>query len=141
MSTIEQFSKFYTNLSSMKIEVLKDIYCSDVIFIDPIASHSGLVSVENYFGKLLKNAKYCEFDIHNKLPTGENGYIVNWTMRYTSTRINQGYPVAVDGISMLTLENDKIIQHRDYYDLGQMVYEHVPLLGRIIKKIKRGLNK
>lgn len=140
MSTIEKFSQFYTDLASMQIDALKDIYSADVKFIDPIASHDGLASVEHYFGKLLKNAKYCEFDIHNKLPTGNQGYIVNWTMRFTSKRINKGKPVSVDGISMLTLENDKIVFHRDYYDLGQMVYEHVPLLGRIIKKIKRGLS-
>lgn len=139
MSTIEKFSRFYTDLASMQIDTLKDIYSIDVVFVDPIASHEGLASVERYFGKLLKNAKYCEFTIHETLPTGEQGYVVTWTMRFTSTRINKGRPVSVNGISMLVLKNDKIVSHRDYYDLGEMVYEHVPLLGRIIKKIKEGL--
>jgi ketosteroid isomerase-like protein len=139
MTLIEQFSSFYTDLASMKIEALKDIYSDDVTFIDPIASHQGLPAVEGYFSKLLKNAKFCEFDIHETLAAGDRAYVVNWTMRFTSRRINKGRPVSVDGISKLTLENNKIVFHRDYYDLGQMVYEHVPLLGRIIKKIKRGM--
>jgi ketosteroid isomerase-like protein len=140
MKTIEQFARFYTDLASMRVESLKEIYSQDVVFIDPIAAHEGLSSVEQYFSKLLKNAKYCEFDIHNTLPTGEQGYAVNWTMRFTSSRINKGHPVSVDGISMLTLRNDKIVLHRDYYDLGQMVYEHIPLLGRVIKKLKKGMS-
>lgn len=140
MSTIERFSRFYTDLASMRIDMLKEIYSADVIFIDPIASHKGIAAVEHYFGKLLKNARYCEFDIHNKDATGDEGYVVNWTMRFTSTRINKGKPITVDGISVLTLKNDKIVFQRDYYDLGQMVYEHIPILGRVIKKIKRGLS-
>ncbi len=31
--------------------------------------------------------------------------------------------------------------HKDYYDLGEMVYEHVPILGFIIRKIKGKLAK
>nr|WP_136250107.1 nuclear transport factor 2 family protein [Ningiella ruwaisensis] len=139
MSVIESFSRFYTDLASMQVESLKTIYSNDVVFIDPIARHKGLEAVEHYFSKLLKNAKYCEFEIHNKKSAGEDGFVVNWTMRFTSSRINKGNPVAVDGITLLTVENDKIVFHRDYYDLGEMVYEHVPLLGRIIKKIKRSL--
>lgn len=140
MTTIEQFTTFYTDLASMRIDALKDIYSADVTFIDPIASHEGLPAVENYFSKLLKNAKFCEFDIHDVLSAGDDGFLVNWTMRFTSQRINKGKPVAVDGISRLKLADNKIIFHRDYYDLGQMVYEHVPLLGRIIKKIKGSLS-
>ena len=140
MSTIEQFLMFYTDLESMKVEHLKNIYSKDVVFIDPIAHHKGLAAVEAYFSKLLKNAKFCVFTIHNTSATEDAGYVINWTMRFTSSRINKGKPVSVDGITVLQLSDDIIVHHRDYYDLGQMVYEHVPLLGSIIKRIKRSLS-
>ena len=139
MTLIDKFSSFYTDLSSMQIAHLREIYSPQVVFIDPIASHNGLPAVEQYFGKLLKNAKFCEFDIHSKLKNDESGYTVDWTMRYTSTRINKGKPVSVDGVTILQTENGKIIRHRDYYDLGQMVYEHIPIMGGMLRKIKRGL--
>jgi limonene-1,2-epoxide hydrolase len=139
MSIIEHFSRFYTDLASMQVSELSKIYSQNVIFIDPIAEHTGLASVELYFSKLLKNAKFCEFEIHDKKPFEGSGYAVSWTMKFTSTRINKGRPVQVNGLTILEIEDDMIVFHRDYYDLGQMVYEHVPLLGRIIKKIKRSL--
>lgn len=139
MSIIDHFSRFYTDLASMQISELSKIYSADVVFIDPIAEHQGLSSVEEYFSKLLKNAKFCEFNIHYKKPVEQSGYVVSWTMKFTSTRINKGRPVAVDGLTVLEIVNDRIVFHRDYYDLGQMVYEHVPFLGRIIKKIKGSL--
>lgn len=139
MTIIDRFSRFYTDLASMQVSELANIYSTDVIFIDPIAEHKGLPAVEHYFAKLLKNAKFCEFDIHYKHKTDENGYVVSWTMSFTSSRINKGMPVAVNGLTVLSVRDEKIVFHRDYYDLGQMVYEHVPLLGRIIKRIKKGL--
>jgi limonene-1,2-epoxide hydrolase len=139
MSIIEQFSRFYTDLASMQVSELSKIYSKDVVFIDPIAEHSGLASVELYFSKLLKNAKFCEFEIHYTKPVEASGYVVSWTMKFTSSRINKGRPVHVNGLTILEVEDGMIMFHRDYYDLGQMVYEHVPLLGRIIKKIRRSL--
>jgi hypothetical protein len=134
----------------MKIEELSQIYSDNVIFIDPIAHHSGISAVENYFTKLLDDAQYCTFTIHSieqTVPTKPEisksqdiaSYIVCWKMVFTSPRINKGQPIDVDGITQLKCQGNQIIYHRDYYDLGQMVYENVPLLGRIIKYIKRKL--
>ncbi|MFT7259643.1 MAG: hypothetical protein ACI9MS_001505 [Glaciecola sp.] len=152
MSAIKKFESFYTDLASMKIEELADLYSSDVTFIDPIAAHSGITAVEEYFTKLLDNAKYCVFTIHSieqtisiqteiesQRSTNETCYLVSWKMSFTSARINKGQPIHVDGVSQLRIENDKITYHRDYYDLGQMIYENIPLLGRLIKRIKRTL--
>jgi hypothetical protein len=33
----------------------------------------------------------------------------------------------------------KVRYHRDYFDLGAMLYEHLPLLGSLVKTIKRRL--
>lgn len=155
MNVIQKFESFYTNLASMKIEELASIYSDNVTFIDPIAAHSGIKTVESYFSKLLENAKYCTFIIHSVQKASDlntiagdhiesdkdskTNFVVNWEMAFTSERINKGRPIKVDGITQLKVVDNKIIYHRDYYDLGQMVYENVPLLGRIIKRIKRTL--
>jgi hypothetical protein len=152
MNAIKKFESFYTDLASMKIEELSDLYSKDVTFIDPIAAHSGITAVEEYFTKLLDNAKYCTFIIQSVQQTipsqtdneGENtaddaDYLVTWQMSFTSARINKGKPIHVDGVSQLRIKNDRITYHRDYYDLGQMIYENIPFLGRLIKRIKRTL--
>lgn len=155
MNVIQKFESFYTDLASMKVEELASIYSKDVSFIDPIAAHSGIETVERYFSKLLHNAKYCSFTIHsiqktsalqapdNHIEASDNdpksSFVVNWQMSFTSSSINKGKPITVDGITQLNVIDNKIVYHRDYYDLGQMVYENVPLLGRIIKRIKRTL--
>lgn len=154
MNAITKFESFYTDLASMRVEQLADIYSNDVTFIDPIATHSGITAVKEYFSKLLQNAKHCTFAIHSieqtvsvptesdaesKNATDRSSYLVTWKMSFTSSRINKGQPIHVDGVSQLKIIDDKITYHRDYYDLGQMIYENIPLLGKLIKRIKRTL--
>jgi len=137
MTILDQFSTFYTDLASMKIDQLAYIYSEDVEFIDPIASHQGIEAVKTYFSRLLKNAKGCRFTIHSKQTVNSNDFVVTWTMRYSSKSINQGDPVIVDGVTLLRTNNNMIVYHRDYYDLGQMVYENIPILGFLVKKIRK----
>ena len=60
-------------------------------------------------------------------------------MSFATPRLNAGETIHVDGITLLKVRDDAIFFHQDYYDLGQMVYEHVPILKFIINKIKAGM--
>jgi limonene-1,2-epoxide hydrolase len=139
MHAIKKFESFYTDLASMKVDELPSLYSNDVVFIDPIAEHRGIDSVVTYFDNLLRNAKYCTFNIHNIKSAGEHDHVVTWQMRFTSSKMNNGNPISVDGITLLEIVDNKICYHRDYYDLGQMIYEHIPLLGWFTKKIKKSV--
>ena len=139
MDIIKSFTAFYTDLESMKVEDLSSIYSDDVTFIDPIDEHHGINAVENYFSRLLQNAKYCQFVIHSAESADAERFVVEWTMSYTSTRLNKGEPISVDGLTLLEVHNDRITRHRDYYDMGQMIYEHIPIFGGLIKRIKRNI--
>lgn len=140
MDTLNKFVSFYTDLASMRAEELASIYSQDVTFIDPIGKHQGIASVEAYFSKLLENAKHCQFTIQSKMTTNSGEHLVVWTMEYKTPKMNKGNIIKVEGLTLLKIRKDKISFHRDYFDLGQMIYENVPLLGRIIKRIKRSLS-
>lgn len=36
---------------------------------------------------------------------------------------------------------DRIFYHEDFYDLGAMIYQHVPVLGRIIRFINQRIGR
>jgi len=37
------------------------------------------------------------------------------------------------------LDDGRVNDHRDYFDMGEFIYERVPVLGRIIRAIKNRL--
>jgi hypothetical protein len=71
----------------------------------------------------------------------EEGY-VQWQMNFSHPRLKGGKTIVVDGASYLRFnEAGKVSYHRDYFDLGAMLYEQLPLLGRIIVAVKRRLGR
>ena len=39
-------------------------------------------------------------------------------------------------MSLLHWQDDKIIVHQDFFDGGAMLYEHLPVMGWAIRKLK-----
>ena len=53
--------------------------------------------------------------------------------------LNKGKEFVVQGVSEIHFENNLVTYHRDYFDMGEMVYERIPIFGWITKKIKNRL--
>lgn len=145
MTAIERFTTFYQELSPQNISQLPDIYSDDIILIDPVGTHHGLKTLHTYFDNLLSGATSSDFAIHQIAPHQtdagqlDTAYTVTWTMSFATPKLNSGQRIHVDGITLLKVRDDKIFFHQDYYDMGQMVYEHVPVLKWVVNKIKSGM--
>ncbi|WP_218313136.1 nuclear transport factor 2 family protein [Alteromonas antoniana] len=142
MPVIERFKSLYSDLTLITPADLEKVYSDDVFFVDPIDSHQGIEEVKTYFSKLTEEAESCRFDIDviAKCEKNEEGlhFLVNWTMHLVLR--SSGKYIELPGTTQLKVHNDKICYHRDFYDLGTMVYEHIPVLGWIVKKIKAKLS-
>lgn len=141
MPLIDSFCSKFRDLTNTSSKDLAQIYTADVEFIDPIDHHRGLSEVQAYFAKLTKHAHACEFDIHCVAPCEDNAgdisYVLTWTMTLTLKKGNR--VIKTQGTTLLKQNDNGFYYHRDYYDLGEMVYEHIPVLGWVIAKIKRKL--
>ena len=133
-----RFSRFYNGLALDSLTGLAEVYDDAVTFIDPVTSHRGLAALSDYFGRLLAATTACEFTI-NQMRFGATDGWATWTMNFRHPRLNRGEWIAVEGVSVMELKSNRIVFQRDYYDLGEMVYERVPLLGRLVRKLRERL--
>ena len=138
MSLISKFEQFYRSVSTHTIEQLDDLYAQDAVLVDPISEHHGLTNIKNYFHSLLANTSKCNCLIEHISATNDDIFLT-WKMTIAHPKLNGGSEFVVNGISRLIIDNQKVVYHRDYYDLGEMIYEQVPLLKQVIRTIKRRL--
>jgi hypothetical protein len=131
-----KFIDIYQRLSTDNLHLLAELYHQDITFIDPMHKLNGFAQLAHYFDGLYQQLSYCEFTIEQVIAE-ENEAAIYWNMSYQHPRLNGGKIVNVQGSSHLKGCDDKVIFHRDYIDLGAMLYEQVPLLGRIIRFLKR----
>jgi len=133
---LAKFINVYEQLSIHNLHLVNTIYDEHVHFQDPIHEIKGIDSLNAYFGSLYQNLNYCHFNIQQVIQQNDQAAIY-WEMRYQHKKMNNGNEVIIEGSSLLTSNNSKIIAHRDYLDLGAMIYEQLPLLGKLIHFIKK----
>ncbi|MDN3651929.1 nuclear transport factor 2 family protein [Thalassotalea ponticola] len=133
---LSNFIQVYESLGVDNLENLNDIYDTDVAFEDPMHKVQGFDNLQHYFDALYTNLSECRFTIDNVIANQDQAALY-WHMVYTHPKLNGGKPVSVEGHSHLKAANDKVIYHRDYVDVGAMLYEHIPVVGRMIKAIKK----
>lgn len=135
---INAICQFYANLDTTAVAKVRDIYSEDIEFVDPVKRLSGADALEGYFRDLLANVSHCRFDITHTIH-GQDDVCLTWTMYFAHPKLANGKELTLDGISQMRLANNKIAFQRDYYDLGAMLYEHLPLVGKLIRWLKSRL--
>lgn len=137
---LDKFISIYQSLSVDNLAGLAQLYHEDVIFQDPLHVISGFTELADYFDNLYQHVASCTFVINQVIRDGNQAGIY-WTMTYVHKHLNGGKAISVEGHSIIMGDKDKVVYHRDYIDLGQMLYENVPVLGAIIRWLKRRINQ
>lgn len=130
----------YGALGVDNLALVESLYSTDVYFEDPAHCIQGKTELLAYFTNMFKNLHDCQFEFHDRM-VGSSEIFLTWTMHLKHPRLNGGEPIAVEGCSFLNTRDGQIYSHRDYFDMGAMVYEHLPLLGRIVKSIRHRLGQ
>lgn len=139
MQQPEKIKYVFDNLRADNIQILDDFYAKDTTFIDPLGTHNGINSVKDYYKNLYKNVKAIKFNFSQVVSQG-NTHSLYWTMTLSAEGLNNGNPISVDGNSYIKFNEAGLVSyHRDYFDMGEFIYEHVPLLGWTVKKVKEKL--
>lgn len=134
---MDKFLKVYRDLSRENVESIREIYTTDVQFIDPAHEIQGIEALLAYFKHLYENVSGVRFEFKHPVMDGSCGY-VQWNMHYAHPRLKRGSDIMVPGSSFLKFADDgKVHYHRDYFDMGALLYEHLPLVGSAVAAIKR----
>lgn len=133
---VERLKTFYADFTGADLNRLADFYHADVQFIDPVDSICGLAMLRAYFERTRPGLNHCRFVFEEQFDCDGDVCLV-WTMHYSHSKLRSGKNLQLPGISRLWVRDDLVIYHRDYYDLGQMLYEHIPLMGRAVRALKQ----
>jgi len=133
--TLEHFKDLFNRLSAANILDIRSVYSDDVRFQDPFCTVEGIEALAEYFSGAYSNVLSCQFDFGDPVINGRD-LCIPWIMRLRHKRIRNGHPINVDGISQLKIHHGKVTSHRDYFDIGQLIYENLPVLGKAIRWIR-----
>lgn len=136
---LDHFKTLFKQLNKDRLHLLEQIYTPDVQFRDPVHVLEGLPALRDYYGRLYEGVLSCQFEFDAEVIEGQQGMLV-WLMRFQHARFRSGEVLELRGVSHLRfLDDGRISHHRDYFDMGEFIYERVPVLGGIVRAIKNRL--
>lgn len=142
MSTkVDRLKAFYGAYDESNLAELFQVYATDVCFCDPITEIHGVTALYAYFANGRKGLRHCSFEFLEEFNSGQQ-VSLQWRMRFAHRRLKSGAEITIDGCSLITFDTngEKVVAHRDYFDVGAMVYEHIPVVGWLVKGVKSQLN-
>ena len=140
MEVIDRLKDFYTNLNKNSVNSISDCYHHQIEFTDPVSTFTGLPAVTRYFEALLQKTQQCEF-VFKQVDRVDDHLYVHWLMLVTHPRINSGRPYQVSGLSFMKINDERVCYQRDYYDMGELLYEKLPVLKHAIRWLKKGMEQ
>jgi limonene-1,2-epoxide hydrolase len=133
---ISRFTAFYAVFSADVIKKgVRNLYAENAYFRDVYKTVQGRDSIEAYFLKSAETIHECTFDIQD-IAVHEGNYYFRWIMHLTTKRWKD-QPITAVGMSHVRFDKEgMVIFHQDYWD-SSIIYEKVPIMGSVIRWIKR----
>ena len=128
---------WFESLTPQSLQRLGDFYASDAHFKDPFNEVQGLPAIQRIFGHMFQSLHEPRFVVTQQLVDGPQAFLV-WEFRFRFKRGDTATEQVIRGGSHLTLNGDgRISDHRDYWDAAEELYEKLPLLGSLMRWLKR----
>lgn len=127
------FKQVFARLTPETVMPLADLYAADIEFEDPFRRIVGRETLAAYFAKLNARVEFAEFAFGSQVVTSSEAALT-WTMTVRTRRPRQ--TIQVPGVSVIRF-GGLITHQRDYFDVGAMLYERLPILGWVLRRFKR----
>lgn len=131
---LSRLMSFYEDFSVENLSKLDEFYTQDIEFVDPVHKVDGILSLKHYLKKMAANLTHYSIRYIDVL-SGENSAYVTWEMDFAHKSIKGGKMITVRGMSQFKFTS-RVYYHEDCYDMGALLYDHIPLLGGITRSLK-----
>lgn len=137
---IERFQALLGNFKGPRFrERVREVYAEEVWFNDSLKTVRGVDELERYLGRSADALDSGTVEFLGL--TAENGdYFFRWRMSLAFAKLDRGTIHESVGMSHVRFDREgRVVLHQDFWDSTNGLFEHVPALGWLLRKVKRGL--
>lgn len=137
---VERLVQFFEKLQPQDLPRLAQMYAQDARFKDPFNEVQGLPAIERIFAHMFEALDSPHFIVTERIVQGQQCFLV-WDFRFRFKRFDTQNWQTVRGGTHLTFDDAGLVTlHRDYWDAAEELYEKLPLVGGLMRWLKRRAN-
>ena len=136
----DNLATFFETLSPQSVAQLHTIYDAQARFKDPFNEVQGLPEIEKIFRHMYVALEQPHFVVTGQLVEGTQAFLT-WEFRFRFKRFDTTTLQAVRGASHVVFNEQGLVTvHRDYWDAAEELYEKLPVLGGLMRWLKKRAN-
>lgn len=137
---VEKIVVFFETLSPQSVARFGQFYTEDAYFKDPFNEVRGIPAIQRIFDHMYTSLHEPHFVVTGRIVEGEQIFL-SWDFHFRFRNFSSDRVQTIRGATHLRLAADgRIRSHRDYWDAAEELYEKLPLVGGLMRWLKRRAN-
>jgi steroid Delta-isomerase len=133
---IDRLVRWYETLSAQSLEGIGELYREMAVFKDPFNEVRGLAAIRAVFEHMFATLQQPRFVVRDIVAQGEQCFLA-WEFHFVARGMG-AQRQTIRGATHLCFAGDgRVAWHRDYWDAAEELYEKPPLLGALMRWLKR----
>jgi ketosteroid isomerase-like protein len=142
--TVDALVQAFENLKPTDMTTLSDWYAPEARFKDPFKEVQGVAAIAAVFTHMFETLHEPRFVVTERIVQGQQCFLV-WDFLFRFKSMDSETTQCIRGGSHLQFvpSDDgvwRISLHRDYWDAAEELYEKLPLLGGLMRWLKKRIN-
>jgi steroid Delta-isomerase len=133
------YGAFYETLTPESVAQLHGLVAADVRFKDPFNDVRGVDRMIAVLQQMFEDATDIRFELGEQVVRADLCF-VRWRFWFRPRRLSRGELWHIEGVSAVRFDHDsKVIEHIDYWDAAEHIYQRLPVLGPILRWVRQRL--
>ena len=133
---VQRVVALFETLVPADLPALRGVYAEQARFKDPFNEVQGLPAIGHIFQHMFDRLDEPRFVMRTIVAEGDDAFLT-WDFDFR-TRGRGAAALRIHGASHLRFDDSgRVLLHRDYWDAAEELYEQLPLLGALMRWLKR----
>ncbi|MES2317795.1 MAG: nuclear transport factor 2 family protein [Pseudomonadota bacterium] len=138
---LERLVRFFETISPQTVrEQLESVYAPDAKFKDPFNEVEGLEAIGAIFGHMFEQVDGPVFIVTASVMQDGQAFLT-WDFLFKMKRFSREQQCIRGATHIRFNAEGKVNEHRDYWDAAEELYEKLPLLGALMRWLKRAARR
>lgn len=134
---LERLVRFYESIDEHTVRAqLPTIYAPDARFKDPFNEVQGIDEITAIFEHMFVQVHAPRFVVSTRVLDGSQAFLV-WEFRFRMKRFSEEEQ-CIRGATHVVFDGRGAVElHRDYWDAAEELYEKLPVIGALMRWLKK----
>ncbi len=135
-ASLARLVAFFETIAPDTTSQLAAVYTDDVYFKDPFNEVRGLSEVTRIFAHMFHQVDAPRFVVTGSVLQGDQAFLT-WDFLFRMKRFSDEVQCIRGATHLKFAADGRANFHRDYWDAAEELYEKLPLLGSMMRGLKR----